>query len=321
MNNKEFSCDSTATIFKGAEASEITLQHSCLSARCRSGVAKVLSGEVENVTDELVLSNEEILAGFTLTCNAKPKSDLLLDIEDLTDYNVPKSKIFPAKINSIQYLKHDVIRLVLRVSPNANFRFLPGQYVNIVKGSIKRSYSIANSNSGNRELVFFIKNYEGGEMSNHLFNGAKTNDLLRIEGSLGSFFLRNTEKTNLVFLATGIGIAPVKSIIESSEQNQKILIGKRIFVIWGGRFREDIFLDFQSYPEISFQKALSREDDVSNSYKGYVQDCLLASDIDLFDSQVYACGFNEMINSAKVKLCASGLNDVDFFSDAFVSTN
>ena len=61
------------------------------------------------------------------------------------------------------------------------------------------------------QLEFFIKKYKNGLMSEYLFEEAKINDLLRLEGPLGTFFLKRFKFENIIFLATGTGIAPIKS--------------------------------------------------------------------------------------------------------------
>ena len=50
-------------------------------------------------------------------------------------------------------------------------------------------------------------------------------------------------------------------------------------------------------------------------------DIVLKQNINLKDAQVYACGSNEMIQSAKKVLFRNSLKENSFFSDAFVSTN
>ena len=98
-NNKTFTCDKDSTIFEAAKKSNIVLEHSCLSSRCRSCVVKVLSGKTMNNEDELVLTEEDKNANFVLSCNAKPLSDIELDIEDLGDITLFEKKIIPSKIN------------------------------------------------------------------------------------------------------------------------------------------------------------------------------------------------------------------------------
>ena len=208
-DNKTFTCDKDSTIFEAAKKSNIVLEHSCLSSRCRSCVVKVLSGNTINKEEELVLSEEDKNKNFVLSCNAKPLSDLELDIEDLGEITLFDKKIIPSKINSIVKLTDDVLKVTLRIPPNSNFKFNSGQYVNIIKGNLTRSYSIANSSDHKNQLEFFIKKYTNGLMSAYFFNEAKINDLLRLEGPIGTFFLRDSSLKNIIFLATGTGIAPV----------------------------------------------------------------------------------------------------------------
>jgi CDP-4-dehydro-6-deoxyglucose reductase, E3 len=98
---------------------------------------------------------------------------------------------------------------------------------------IKRSYSIA-STSNQSDIKLVIKNFPNGKMSQYWFNESKVDDLLRIEIPKGTFFLRNHPyKENIIFLANGTGIAPLKSIIESDSNQQKLGEFSRIIILWG----------------------------------------------------------------------------------------
>ena len=130
------------------------------------------------------------------------------------------------------------IKVVLRLPPNSNFNFNSGQYVNIIKGNLTRSYSIANSSDHKNQLEFFIKNYENGLMSEYFFKEAKINDLLRLEGPIGTFFLRDSSFKNIIFLATGTGIAPIKSILEGLDKSHEQYQNKNLWVIVGARYQE-----------------------------------------------------------------------------------
>ena len=321
-NNKTFTCDKDSTIFEAAKKSNIILEHSCLSSRCRSCVVKVLSGKTINKEEELVLTEEEKTANFVLSCNAKPLSDLELDMEDMGEIILFEKKITPSKISVIQKLTDDVIKVVLRLPPNSNFNFNSGQYVNVIKGNLTRSYSIASSSNHQNQLEFFIKKYENGLMSAYFFKEAKINDLLRLEGPIGTFFLRDSSFNNIIFLATGTGIAPIKSILEGLENSHEQYQNKIFWVIVGARYQDDLFWEpnFKNL-NIKYIPVLSRQDTDWNGAKGYVQDIALKQHIDLKNTQVYACGSNDMINSAKELFLRNNLKENNFFSDAFVQTN
>ena len=76
-------------------------------------------------------------------------------------------------------------------------------------------------------------------MSKYWFEDTKVNDLLRIERPLGSFFLRDSKFENIVFLATGTGITPVKSILEMLLRSHPTLL-KRNLVFVGSKYEEDL---------------------------------------------------------------------------------
>ena len=299
-NNKTFTCDKDSTIFEAAKKSNIVLEHSCLSSRCRSCVVKIIFGNTINNEEELVLTEKDKNNNYVLSCNAKPLSDLELDIEDLGDITLFEKKIIPSKISVIETLTDDVIKIVLRLPPNSNFNFNSGQYVNIIKGNLTRSYSIANCSDHKNQLEFFIKNYENGLMSEYFFKEAKINDLLRLEGPIGTFFLRDSSFKNIVFLATGTGIAPIKSILEGLDKSYEQYKNKNFWVIVGARYQEDLFWKPNlKNLNIKYIPVLSRQVNDYNGAKGYVQDIALKQQIDLENTQVYACGSNDMINSSK----------------------
>jgi CDP-4-dehydro-6-deoxyglucose reductase len=154
-----------------------------------------------------------------------------------------------------------------------------------------------------------------------LFNEAKTNDLLRIEGPLGSFFFRKTTKTNIIFLATGTGIAPVKAMLENLDKNHTDVFGKTIYLFFGGRIQEDLFWkpNFKNI-QVHYIPVLSRSSANWNGATGYIQNAIMQNDIELAESVIYACGSENMIQDAFDLTRVNGLSEDAFFSDAFIST-
>ena len=321
-NNKSFQCDENLTIFEAAKKNNFILEHSCLNSRCSSCIVKVISGQTKNNEEELVLTEEQKKQKFVLSCNAKPLSDLELDIEDLGEITLFEKKIIPSKISVIEKLTEEVIKVVLRIPPNSNFNFNSGQYVNIIKGNLTRSYSIANSSNHKNQLEFFIKKYTNGLMSEYFFKEAKINDLLRLEGPIGSFFLRDSSLKNIIFLATGTGIAPIKAILEGLEKFHQKYQNKNLWVFIGARYKNDLFWEPNSESlNINYIPVLSRQENDWSGEKGYVQDIVIKHQIDLGNTQVYACGSNNMIKFAKELFLKNNLKENNFFSDAFVQSN
>jgi CDP-4-dehydro-6-deoxyglucose reductase, E3 len=201
-------------------------------------------------------------------------------------------------------------------------RFLAGQYVDVIAQGVRRSYSLANAPREDALLELIIKRYPGGVLSEYWFERAQPNDLLRIEGPFGTFFLREEGPTNILFLATGTGIAPVKALLEELAADPERNSRHRLSVFWGNREAESFCWDPVALGlDIGFHHLLSGNDDAWNGKRGYVQQAAIHHGVDPEDTVVYACGSNAMIASAREAFLALGLPARRFFSDAFVSSN
>jgi CDP-4-dehydro-6-deoxyglucose reductase len=312
-NGKSFNLNQGENLLHAALQQGLVLEHSCKTGRCGVCKTKVIIGETTVLQNEESLSEQEQQDGLILTCCRTAITDVSLDIEDLGFLAGIETKTLPCRIDALDKLSGDVVQVTLRLPPNQPLRFLAGQYIDLIANGIRRSYSIANAPRDDNKLVLEVRQVEKGQMSDYLFHTAKVNDLLRIEGPLGTFCLRETTKTPL-FVATGTGIAPIKAMIESLSSNQSIT------VYWGGRVAEDIY--WKAIPKnVTLIPVLSRADDAWQGMRGYVQNAVLADYSDLSDFVVYACGSEAMIRDAKIKFIQAGLSENSFYSDAFVSSS
>lgn len=321
-NTKSFTCGAETTLLDAARNQNLVLEHSCRTGRCGVCKARVVSGVTQAIKAEDALTREELSAGFILTCSRSALDDVVLDIEDLGRLASIKTQTLPCRIDSTQLLAPDVIQVFLRLPPKNTFEYLSGQYIDVIaKNGVRRSYSIASSHSMSDKIELHIRQVPEGEMSQYWFNEAKNNDLLRFEGPHGTFCFREKPFKNIVFLATGTGIAPVKSMLEDMNAVADSSSSKNIFIYWGGRVSEDMYWQPQldNLP-VNFIPVLSRADDAWTGRRGYIQDAVIADAIDLADAVVYACGSDAMIHSARELLLASGLAQNNFYSDAFVSS-
>lgn len=321
-NSVTFDVESNKMVLDGAKSKGIFLEYSCKTGRCGVCKAKVLQGVTSVERQEQALCAEEVAAGYILTCCRSALTDVELDIEDLGEFARFPSKTLPCRIDSIAPLANDVIEVVLRLPPNAGFNYLPGQYIDVIGQGVRRSYSVANSPRADGKIELQIRQVEQGVLSAYWFGEAKANDLLRLEGPLGTFGLRTMVPSNLLFLATGTGIAPIKAMLEMLADQPQALAYKSIYVYWGGRTEADIYQQsvFNDLP-LRFIPVLSRPDSTWTGRTGYIQQAVLDDGVPLLDSAVYACGSDAMIHSARDALLAAGLSPKHFYSDAFVSSN
>jgi len=322
-SGQTFISESGASLLDSAKAAGITLEYSCRTGRCGVCKTMVLSGDTEALKGEASLTAEEMAAGMILTCCRRAITDVEIDAEDIGALGDIEVKTLPCRIDTITYLADNVVEVILRVPPASKLHYLPGQYLDVIgAGGLRRSYSIANAQRTDGKLELQIRQVEHGSMSRYWFGDAKPNDLLRLEGPLGTFCLRDKSASTLIFLATGTGIAPVKAMLEQLQGNPELAAGKKIFIYWGGRSLTDIYWA----PHLEglnavFIPVLSRPDAQWQGRTGYVQTALLDDGIELDHAVVYACGSESMIHSAREALNSAGLPVKHFYSDAFVSSN
>ena len=320
---RSFDADSAVSILDAARAQGIVLDYSCRTGRCGICKAPVEAGTTALLRPEDEgLSAEESARGVILTCCRAAASDVTLDIEPLDRLAGMEIKTMPARIVSIERLAPEIVKVVLKTPPTSPMRFLPGQYVDIIADGARRSYSLANAPRDDGLLEFIIKRYPGGHLSGYWFERARINDLLRIEGPLGTFFLRAEAPVNILFLATGTGIAPVKALLEELAADPQRAAQHRIRVFWGNREAENFCWDPVALGlDIGFHHLLSGSGKGWAGQRGYVHDAAVRDGFDPADTVVYACGSNAMIASARNLLLSAGLPARRFFSDAFVSSN
>lgn len=329
INRKTFEVSPNSTILDAAIAQNIVLEYSCKTGRC--GVCKAhVQGLTQPVQTEEALTSLEEQQGYILTCCRVANSDLQLNLEDLPELAGLKPRTVPCRIDSKKLLNEDVLEVVLRTPAASTLAFLAGQHVSVIgPNGLRRSYSIANAPRQDGKIHLQIKKVEGGVFSALWFDQMAVNDLLRMEGPLGSFFVRSKPVKNLVFLATGTGIAPVKAMLEQlAARGHEEAVFSSLHVFFGGRSPQDLYWapdeNLLSNLNLTFCPVVSRPDETWQGETGHVQHAFLKyiakQDLNLSETAVYACGSDAMIHSAKQALVQAGLPSQQFYSDAFVST-
>jgi CDP-4-dehydro-6-deoxyglucose reductase len=323
LNGKHFKAESNETLLDAALRANVILEHSCKTGRCGSCKTKVAVGSTMAIMDESGLTLREKLSGWILTCARSAVDDVQLSVEDLGDFQLSPPKTYPCRIQSLEKLAPDVLKVVLRLPPQQQFAYLPGQYVDMIgPGGMRRSYSMANALSAEKCIELHIRQVPDGAMSQYWFEQAKPNDLLRLNGPLGTFFLRDVAGLDLVFLATGTGIAPVKAMLEGLARVAEHSRPRSITVYWGGRTAQDLYWNpVATSVEHRFIPALSRPDAGWAGVRGHVHQALMTDKPLLSQTVVYACGSDAMIHSARQVLTAAGLPERRFHSDAFVPSS
>lgn len=320
-SGKAFLVESGETVLDAALREGLALPYGCRGGACGACKGALMSGEVGYDNEVQGLTDDEQANGVILTCVAKPKGDLLLDIELIESASEIKVEQFPAKIALMENLGGDVMRLGLKLPESSRMQFLAGQYVEfILDDGERRAFSIANAPHDDELLEFHIRHVDGGKFTDQLFNKMRPGDLLRIEGPMGSFFVREDSERPMIMLATGTGFGPVKGIVEHliAEKSQR-----PIYIYWGGDAEDALYLDSlatewdRQHSDIHYRPVLSKAGDGWKGRKGHVQDAAVADFTSVAGFEMYACGNPSMVYAAKDLMVANGMSEEHCYSDAF----
>ena len=305
----------------------IGLPYGCKDGACGSCKCKLVSGQVQQSNfQRKALSEEEEAQGFVLTCSARALSDITLESRQVTPAGALPIKKMPTRVSSLLRKTEDVVLLQLQLPANDSFMYRAGQYVEfILRDGARRSYSMANAPSHGTGVELHIRHMPGGRFTDLVFGSMKEKDILRIEGPMGSFFLREESSKPMVFLASGTGFAPLKALLEHM---QHCGITRPVTLYWGGRRPADLYMDdwVQAHcvamPHVRYVPVVSDAlpEDAWQGRTGFVHRAVLEDFPDLSGHQVYACGAPIVVDSAKRDFCAqAGLPADEFFADAFTS--
>ncbi|WP_431469975.1 2Fe-2S iron-sulfur cluster-binding protein [Sphingosinithalassobacter sp. LHW66-3] len=319
-NGKRFDVDAGVTILNAALGQGIALEYSCRTGRCGVCKALVTDGDTAAIRPETGLSADDLAQGKILTCCRTAVADTMLDIVDLGRLADQRARTLPARISEIRLLSPTIIRVRLRFAPGQRLDYLPGQYLDVIARGVRRSYSIANAPREDATIDLDIRRFEGGVLSTYWFDEAQVNDLVRVEGPLGTFFLRDEPPETVLFLATGTGIAPVRAMLEEIAAEPDILGGADVRIYWGNRTPEDFYWS-PEHAAGAFHSIVSRPVEGWSGRRGHVQHAVLEDGVDLSSAVVYACGSQNMIGAAERLFLQNGLSAHSFHFDAFVSSS
>ena len=305
----------------------IGLPYGCKDGACGSCKCKLVSGQVaQSNFQRKALSEDEEAQGFVLTCSAKALSDITLESRQVTPAGALPVKKMPTRVSSLTRKTDDVMVMQLQLPANDTFVYRAGQYVEfILRDGARRSYSMANAPSQGPGIDLHIRHMPGGRFTDLVFGSMKEKDILRIEGPMGSFFLREDSSKPMVFLASGTGFAPLKALLEHM---QHCGITRPVTLYWGGRRPADLYMDdwvraqCDAMPNLHYVPVVSDAlpEDAWQGRTGFVHRAVLEDFPDLSGHQVYACGAPVVVDSAKRDFGAlAGLPADEFFADAFTS--
>jgi CDP-4-dehydro-6-deoxyglucose reductase len=324
-SDHSFTCDDGDTILQAAIAADLLIPYGCRNGACGTCKGKVLAGEIDyGAHQATTLSDQEKAKGYALFCVGKPKTDLVIEVREVRRAGDIQVRRLPCRIESIDKAAPDVAVVKIKLPANERLQYLPGQYIDLLlKDGMRRSFSIATPPHDDSLLELHIRHVPGGRFTGQLFNEFKGREILRFEGPLGSFYLREDSDKPIIFVAGGTGFAPIKAVIEHALHHR---IDRQMVLYWGARAKRDLYLPAlpggwqQQHSNFTFIPVLSEPapDDAWPGRTGLVHQAVLDDFADLSGWQVYACGAPAMIDAARTTFTRDRrLPDDQFFADSF----
>ena len=320
----KFTAQPGQTVLEAALDAGFSLPYGCRNGACGACKGKLLEGQVDyGDIQEGALTDEDRRRGYALFCAAKPQGDLTIEVKEIGAAKDIPVKTLPCRVERMEKRGDDVMVLWLKLPANERLQFLPGQYIDfLLKDGKRRSFSLANAPEEDALLELHIRHVPGGLFTDQVFQTMKVKDILRINGPLGSFFLRESDKP-VIFVAGGTGFAPMKSLLAHAFHHQN---DRQMVLYWGARTLKDIYMPElpaqwqQEQANFSFIPVLSRPlaEDNWAGRTGHVHEAVLADFADLSGYQVYCCGAPAMVDAARRDFIARGLPEDEFYADSFV---
>jgi CDP-4-dehydro-6-deoxyglucose reductase len=300
------------------------LPYGCRNGTCGSCMGTILSGEVAYPDGRPPgLSESEQAGGKVLLCQARPRSDLVIEAREVKTGGDIAVRMLPCRVEQRELLAPDVMRLFLKLPNNERLQFLAGQYVDILLADgRRRGFSLANPPHADELLELHVRHVPGGVFTDYVFNKMKDKALLRFQGPLGTFFLREDSSRPIILMGGGTGFAPLKGMLEHVFH---IELDRPLHLYWGARAKVDLYLDqlprrwAAEHPNFRYTPVLSepRLEDGWLGRTGWVHEAVAADYPDLSGYDVYMSGPPPMIEVAKPAFAARGLPVEQLFYDSF----
>src|ERR1700722_11075464 len=195
------------------------------------------------------------------------------------------------------------------------FGFVAGQWLSFKTKKadgeeITRAYSIASPPQDDNKFALCLNRVQDGFMSNFLCD-MKGGDEIACQGPFGDFILRPPMR-DTVFIATGTGIAPFRSMIRWLLADESRHQEKQLWLLFGNRYEKDVyyheeFLDLaHRHSNFNYLPTLSSGGAQWHGLRGYVQQHVPAIVENRLDMQAYICGLDKMVKANREILKSMG---------------
>jgi CDP-4-dehydro-6-deoxyglucose reductase, E3 len=325
-SDHSFVCDDDETILAAAIRADLMIPYGCRNGACGTCKSRLLDGSVDyGAHQPTTLTDVEKKQGLALLCVARPLGSVTVEVREVRRAGDIQIRKLPCRIEKIDKVADDVAIVSLKLPANERLQYLAGQYLDILlKDGRRRSFSIATAPEDDALLDLHIRHVPSGFFSDQVFNTFKGREILRFEGPLGAFYMREESDKPMILVAGGTGFAPIKALIEHAFHHG---IERQMVLYWGVRSLKDLYLPHlpgewaRKHKNFTFIPVLSDPlpEDRWPGRTGFVHKAVMTDFADMSRYQVYACGGPAMIDFARKEFTELRKLPADeFFADSFV---
>jgi Na+-transporting NADH:ubiquinone oxidoreductase subunit F len=270
-------------------------------------------------TEKLILGPQEQREQYRLACQLKVKNDLKVIIpEEYLDI-----REYEGVISLSEYVTSDIKRVRITLQEEDEIRYKPGQYIQVkIPGEGEadfRAYSMASNPDQRKEVEINVKLIPEGIGSGYIHE-REVEDHLSFSGPYGVFYLHTDSNRDIICVAGGVGLAPIKSIIMYWEHHIR---ERTLWMFYGARTTKDLYDHdyFMGLAEendtFNYFPALSEEEPGWTGHKGFIHTVMkevLPEDV---RGESYLCGPPIMIDAATGVLREKGVPEERIWYDKF----
>ncbi|MDW7672111.1 MAG: 2Fe-2S iron-sulfur cluster binding domain-containing protein [Bacillota bacterium] len=325
-SDKEYVVDGGGTLLSLLNEQELYLPSACGGkGTCGLCTCRILEGGGPVLpTETPFFTKAELEDNMRLSCQVKVKQDMKLVIpEDLLN-----AKKYEAVVELIRDETPTIKLLRFKITDGQEIEFKAGQYVQLLAPpypgnpeNVYRAYSVASSAAEKEAIELIIGFVQEGLVTTYVHQHLAKGDEVSFNGPFGDFYLRDSD-AEIVMIAVGTGIAPIRSILYQMKDQQ---IERKAVFFFGARTEKDLVCADEMYafeesiPNFSFKPVLSRVGDDSDwkGDKGRVTDSIQQYIDNADNKEAYMCGSPAMIESAIKELKKKGFTAETIFFDDF----
>lgn len=310
------------TILEAMQRAAVPFPFMCHSGNCGTCKCEYVSGEIIEVDHtEFALSPAERARNIVLGCRTQVWGDVEIRRIDDGELVAHPARALDCRVAAIDDLTHDIRRFRLALEAGGPFEFSAGQYAKVVFATGNhREYSMANP-PHDPVLEFHVRRTADGMASRLVFTRLAVGDTVRVEGPLGSSYLRERHTGPILLVAGGSGMAPILSILESAlhlgmTQPIRLYFGVReARDYYGGERLAALRARFSNFHA---EVVLSAPDAATSDYRtGMLHEVIAADWSRLAIDKAYLAGPPVMVEAVSDLLRERGIAMRDIHADAY----